>query len=540
MIITGLPGYGKSCLAQKIGHTMVGRGFQVIFLCLREIKCVTKMAANILCYFNIMPGRKPGEQALSQLRSVRNKTILILDNAEDLLGLERGGVSQEFSAFVNHVAQYAGNVKCVIASRISFPACLQVPCHTVELLALENSEASKLLKDKSQGSCLTDSDAKSIAHGCLNIPLILHAAAALMTIVGPSELIQMLEAPLEVADMNQLSPDLKMRRFLNDCFQQLGTVLQEALISLAVFPAAFSHEQAMSVLSGLRHADTATSYQQKAAYLINLVTRSLVYSDRKSNQYFVHRVIQLFCEEKANEESRFRICYDKAREQFIAHCLNVVKKVQARFLSKEASKKAFCDYSCQERNIVQAMLWAANDRNTAIRCAKALNESVVFLAKVMKRIDFEEIYEAILTAFKDDTRLVADCLTCIGIKLIYSCECHRSCRNVSERSYRVLHRAKELYDGMGLTEGDLVAQCYSKIGRCMAQNGDLETALHLTDKALKIREKNQIEAPLKYAACCNDRAGIINSVTDAVSDLIYIYIHMLDARMEVKLCSHLK
>ena len=104
---------------------------------------------------------------------------------------------------------------------------------------------------------------------------------------------------------------------------------------------------------------------------------------------------------------------------------------------------------------------------------------------------------------------MADCLTCVGIKHIYSCECHRSCSVVTERAYRVLTRALEIYEKLNLTEGELVAQCYSKIARCVAKNGNPSRALELSAKALAIREQRRLDEPLKYAACCNDRAGSV-------------------------------
>ena len=505
VVITGLPGYGKSCLAQRIGHTMKENGFQVIFLCLREIRSVGKMSAKILRALKANVGQglmnNPHELALSYLKSLTTRTTLILDNAEDLICDENS--KQEFYSFVNQVAQFAGHVKCVITSRVDCPASCQTPRHSVKLLVLENDAAAKLLQEKVKetGCFLEDQQAKTIAQLCFNIPLILHAAAAYMEAIPPETLIQSLEShfgAIEISSMGELFPELQMRGFLSECLQQLGADFEEDLYSLAVFPTAFSYQQAQRVCCSKTRLPTA---------LLQLVKRSLVHRELHSNHYFVHQVIQLCCKEKAKTDERLRACYSQAQARFIENYLNLITELHQEFLCKGNLEKSLCRFWAEEQNIVQAIWWATAGTTLPARCAKILNEAVVFLAKVMKNAQFEEIYEVVLSATKGDLRLVADCLTCVGIKHIYSCECHRSCSVVTERAYRVLTRALEIYEKLNLTEGELVAQCYSKIGRCMAKNGNPSRALELSAKALAIREQRRPDEPLKYAACCNDLAG---------------------------------
>jgi len=502
VVITGPPGYGKSCLAQTVGHTMLEKQFKVIFLCLREIKSVDKMSTKILLALNVCQGlaNKQCDLAKSHLRSLTTKTILILDNAEDLLIQE--DTRHDFNNFVDHVSKFAQSVKCVIASRVWCSASSRYP---VKLLALENDAAAKLLQAKVQeGTMITleDHEATTIANLCFNVPLILNAAAAYLEFVSPQKLIEILEessAPINLADMDDLSPEFKMKRFLIGCLQQLGQEHEEALICLAVFPAAFDYEQAGRVYDSPRLDVT----------LMQLVKRSLVHCDMKSKQYFVHRVIQLCCKEKAENDERLCACYSKAQEKFIEHYLNLITELHQGFLRKGHLQQNLCRYFAEEQHIIQAIWWAAKGGPAlATRCTEVLNNAVIFLAKVMKRSEFEDVYELVLSAFQGDLRLVADCLTCVGIKQIYSCECHRPCNVTSERGYRVLQRALEIYEQLNLTEGELVLQCYSKIARCMAKNGNPTRALELSARALEAREKKREEEPLKYAACCNDAAGL--------------------------------
>ncbi|PFX16710.1 Nephrocystin-3 [Stylophora pistillata] len=519
VVITGLPGYGKSCLAQRIGHTMMEKGFQVIFLCLRQIRSVGKMSARILRALKANVGHglmnNPRELALSHLKSLTTRTTLILDNAEDLICDQDS--KEEFYSFVNHVAQFAGHVKCVITSRVDCPASCQTPRHSVKLLVIENDAAAKLLQERVQdnGCFLEDQQAKTIAQLCFKVPLILHAAAAYLEFFTPETLIQSLEShfgALDVANMKELSPELQMRGLLSECLQQLGADFEEDLFSLSVFPAAFSLEQAQRVCCSKSRLLTA---------LLQLVKSSLVHRELDSNQYFVHQVIQLCCEEKAKTDKRLGACYSQAQARFVEYYLTLITQLHQGFLCKGDLKKSLCSFWAEEENIVQAIWCAAASVGTALptRCAKILNEAVIFLAKVMKMAQFEQIYGVVLGATKGDLRLVADCLTCVGIKQIYSCECHRSCSVVTERAYRVLTRALEIYEQLNLTEGELVAQCYSKIGRCMAKNGNPSRALELSDKALEIREKKRHEEPLKYAACCNDRAVIQSSLNNHLDAL---------------------
>ena len=516
MLITGLPGYGKSCLSQRIGHAMKEKGCEVIFLCLREIRFVSKMCERILLRLQptmcLGPRRNQRQLALTKLQSLTVKTILVLDDAEDILN--ESEENKKFYTFVYDVATYTQHVKCVITSRVAYPAPLQVSSFPVKLLALENEDAAKLLQAKVKENTVAaltvkDDHAKEVAQLCLNVPLILHAAAAYMEVVGgPERLIEILRkyfTPLELANMEELCPDLKMKRFLFDCLQQLGQDLEEALVSLAVFPAAF-HRQQVSIMFGLEQADCSIKVD---SILLQLVKRSLVHRDLDSDEYFVHRVIQLCCEEKTKDDERLRTCYYQARDRFVNYYLELITELCRGFLRKGLLQETICLYRREEQHIIQAISWATeSDLEISTRCAQILNGSVVFLAKVMKRSVFEEIYRGVLSAIKDDLSLVADCLTCVGIKLMYSCECHQCCGVISDSSYQVLKRALELYRQDSVNEGELVAQCYSKLARCLAKNGDHVTAEQLSGKALEIREKNKDKEPFKYAACCHDRAGV--------------------------------
>ena len=515
VVITGLPGFGKSCLAQKIGHAMAEKKFQVIFLCLREIRSVWKMCENILMSLRVSmcPSltSKQSELALRHLRSLTTRTILILDNAEDLLAIREE--MNKFNRFVKELASYAVQVKCVITSREICSTSCQVPVKLVKLLSLETVAAAKLLQAKVEdntGLQLGDEEAKTIANLCLNVPLILHAAAAYIENVGgPQALIEVLRrhsAPLELANKEALSPDLQMKTFLYDCLQQLGPELEKALISLAVFPAAFHREQVSIVFDG-QQADLLIQDD----ILLKLGKKSLVHRNVETNEYFVHRVIQLCCEEKAKKDENLYVCYNEARERFVQHYLRLVSELHRNFLCKDVLKETICRYWREEQHIIQAIVWALQSGSSlSTSCVQVLNNAVVFLAKVMKRQDFEDIYHAVIAAFKGDAQVMADCLTCVGIKLIYCCECHRTCSVVSETSYNVLQKALELYRQMNVKDGELLAQCYSKIARCMAKNGTRTKALELSEQALQMREKMREKEPFKYAACCHDRAGKAN------------------------------
>ncbi|KAK3750569.1 hypothetical protein QZH41_009811 [Actinostola sp. cb2023] len=486
--ITGPPGFGKSAVAIQVGHDLCRTGVSVYYISLRNCTSLFCMANSLLGALRIVASASPIKQAMHCLCTMTSDTVIILDNAEDML---IPSISQDFCNYVEDIAKSALCVRILLTSRLSMMF-LDVESFQLSLPALKPEDAQEILKIS--GASILHEDAEVLADLCAGVPLVLHTTASLLAkkSINPKALIiEFQKSPasaLKSFNWITLSHDHQIFYCLNICFERLSSELQQTLISLSVFPTAFDLDDAQVILK--EHSEFSLEI-----HLQELIDNSLLQYDSVAKQYSIHGVIQAFCHDKAKSEE-FTLLYASSKKDFNCHFLDMLKVLQNNFVSKKAVM-AVQRFLVKRRHIRQAMLDSVKDPELEMICIDTANSVAPFLAKVLRKEKFLQVFEIYteLCKKKKDDKRYSDCLTAEAYCILSHCACHLPCPSAVAK----FKEAHAIQTKLGDKSSVIRAHCLVKLGRCMAHYGDLDKGIVLIKRGMDIREKRNDEIQVAVA-----------------------------------------
>ena len=495
--ITGPPGFGKSAVAIEVGHQLISqKRSHVYYISLRDLSSLNGMVNSLLGACQIVASKEPIHQAKHFLRSLNTYSVIILDNAEDMLVPK---VKDEFCRFIEVVAETSSNVKILITSRQSvtffsvdmFELCLDSLCP-------DDAQQLLLLLDPN----VAEDDAMQLVAHCGGVPLVLRTTASLLVKgVDAKALINEFEmspvSTLKSFSLSTLSHNHQLFNCLGICFSRLDGDQQVALISLSVFPTTFTVPDAKFLLRDM------TEYKLEML-LKNLVDNSMLQFDHLSRQYCVHSIIQSFCLDTVDQETDLLLMYQSAKKLFNIHYLTMLKELYATFLTKKCFKAAQ-KFLINRRNIRQALNDSLSDADLKEKCIHTAIEVFPFLAKVFQKEKFLSVYGQFTAQCKanGDMKRYSDCLTAEAYCILSHCACHLPCPPAVAKFEEADKIQRELGDDSSIVR----AFCLSKLGRCFGQKKDLEQAICLIGKSIDIREK--LKDRIFVAVAYKDLGGTI-------------------------------
>ncbi|EDO34625.1 predicted protein [Nematostella vectensis] len=486
--ITGPPGFGKSCVAIHVAHELFSLGICVYYLSLRNCSSLSCMANQLLGALGIIASPKPVEQAMHCVMELTKDTVIVLDNAEDMLVEE---VRDPFCNYVETIAVRAMHVRLLVTSRLCMMF-FTVESFSLVLTALEPEHAKTLLQ-KSDPNCLESRDADLLVEYCGGVPLVLRTTAALLAkSINPKALIMEFQkspvTALKNFNLMTLSSDHQIFQCLNISFCRLSPELQIDLISLSLYPTTFVAADVYYLLTD--HSELTTQL-----HLQDLVDNSLLQFDPVSKQYAMHGVIQAFCMDKARSKD-FELSYQHAKKVFNLHYLDLLKELYNIYHTKDSSV-AGKKFLINRRNIRQAMQDAVHDPELEEACIDFANEVSPFLAKAFRKEKFLAVYGVYREKCKErgDLKRYSDCLTSEAYCILSYCACYMPCPPAVKK----FKKANEIQTELGDESSSIRALCLSKLGKCFAQVQELDKGVMMIKKAIAIRETQGDEIFLAVA-----------------------------------------
>ena len=310
--IYGSPAVGKSTLAIHTAHEISQCGIEVWYIDLFDIDHLfehhseaTKSVpvtsspdpwASTSVLFETPNGRKKAlslsaQGLLEWAKGVKKDTLLVLDNCDNILGIEEHGQKLE-KLIITILEQSSSTLRLIVTSRrkIAIPG---LGFKTYYLRELDNESAIQLLQSN---HLLSENDSKQkkskrIAALVDNNPLALHICASLIDeTYSASELIAgLIDTPMEVLSADILPDIRKMVLVLQLSYKHLHNTTRSCGHYLSLFPGSFTEDAASEVLS-------MSQFSDPKGCLRSLCDRSLIRPYELAGQlgYQHHRLIKEF------------------------------------------------------------------------------------------------------------------------------------------------------------------------------------------------------------------------------------------------------
>ena len=193
VVITGGPGFGKTTVANKVGHELATNPENVVLFCsLRSKATVNDVATTMILtcsQTHFQPPENPQHWLRNWSKQQQQRVTFILDNADDVL---ESGDRAGFAGLLQDMRMLAkGNVTFVVTSRKVFKH-PSLEMEEVRVTPLSSEEAMKLVESKVEESVrVVLSQTKKLVELCGCVPLALCIVGSLLSDYTEDELIRM-------------------------------------------------------------------------------------------------------------------------------------------------------------------------------------------------------------------------------------------------------------------------------------------------------------------------------------------------------------
>lgn len=346
VLVSGTAGIGKTTLAIQASYQLKDASKDVKFCDLREAcENEDEMVRAILndCDSGYQQTiTKPKYVLLQWCRRLQSKTILVLDNAEDVLA--KDSLKEAFTKLLGDMRKYTPQrnlIKFLITSRRSdidsLTACLKVS--SVKVGPLNEEESIQILNDGAKLPCVSDPETqrkfRKVAALCEHIPLALHLAGPLLS----SDSEYSFEELIQGLDENA-TKTLELELMMGIAFEQLDETLQHALVRLSVFVSSFDKEAAKALLG-----------DKCPEMLTNLRRRSLI--EKQHNRYHLHLLIRDYARQKGKDE--FSQILAQGRQSFLKHFLTLILNNTRTYWQKDGCRNSLDLFDGERLNFEYAL-----------------------------------------------------------------------------------------------------------------------------------------------------------------------------------------
>ena len=291
VVITGGPGFGKTTVANKVAHELVGVCKNTVLYCpIRSKTTVDDVATSMILACNknhSHPPQNPHHWLLNWSKQQMNNVTFILDNADDVLNSDD---QSHFISLLRDMRILSGqNINFVVTSRRVFKDS-SLKMIEVRLKPLPPEESQRVLTEQISDDCIKKQLSKTdiVVELCGCVPLALCIVGSLLLDYTEDELINSLkERPLDVLREDE-SDDNSVEKAIKTSYDVLSHIEQQALLVMSAFPGSFTSEAAKAVINNCTSCTT-----QPISILRSLKHRSLI-EQPASQRYQIHPLIQAF------------------------------------------------------------------------------------------------------------------------------------------------------------------------------------------------------------------------------------------------------
>ena len=310
--IWGSPGFGKTSVAIAVGHDLQSKGMPVCWLSLHELKSKTDLVSKLLSF--VKPSVRNDHPSLSYpslddqlyqlLSEISDRSIFILDNADNLLEGGEPGVKKEVIELLKKILKRSKATIFVVTTRESLCFLnVEVQGHqSVRIRQLDEDSAKTLVKVLLPTA--SSSDCTRIVKICGFVPLAIKLLCSSIS-EGEAQPSQYLDEFMqfsstagiaEMLDRPDYPDEFRLQSLFELSFKRLTAQEKKALVSLSILPENFGTEVAAAVLD-------ETNLQAKKL-LHSLWRKSLLDSGVRQELFTMDKRLQSFAREKGENEMK--------------------------------------------------------------------------------------------------------------------------------------------------------------------------------------------------------------------------------------------
>ena len=349
----GSPAFGKTATSIAVGEQFYDKlRYRVAFVELKGKVTISEIAAKILSALGLENLEEFSEKAFSdQLRrKITTKTLLILDNVEDvLLSVNK----DEFKGLIRDNILTVNPISILSTSRIRFDI-VSLSMKSVRLYKLPNKNCMEVLQFLNPG--IKEEHAKRFAVLTGGIPLLIELIGSQLEsgISKAEELIRTIEqsnAIVASEETEDIEKSKNLYILTEILFSRIKLKLQKVFLALSVFPASFSLANAEGVLTkvfGSSYDKTDLRLLEHASFLrdaSNIGSR---------NRFDMHPILkefaQLVSQRKETKNDLYKSVLNKSEISFHNFFIHVLQMLSELFGSTE-SQKAMEQYDEESVNM---------------------------------------------------------------------------------------------------------------------------------------------------------------------------------------------
>ena len=294
--IDGPPGFGKSTLAIKVGHKVVRKGTNVLYVNMLEVSSMQVLAEKVCKGAGIVIKKKVQiERMFRWTRYLNYNTLLILDNCDDILQTDK----DDFQRVIQTVIEMSPIIKVLMTSRHK-ATLLDDSYDRYTLHELSHHSACQLLETTVKSITLDSDTRGAIANLTGNVPLALRVIGSLLNQpVPPSPetvIKELMQKPIQALSPEELPEQHRVFSSIYLSYKYLHPYDKLCGQFLAYFSGSFDQDAALNIMliPLIEMHYFQTGYEYSTLCLGGLVQRSLLGYNQRTEHFEFHRLIKEF------------------------------------------------------------------------------------------------------------------------------------------------------------------------------------------------------------------------------------------------------
>jgi len=456
VVIISPPGMGKTQVSIRVSQLLKIREPSLSVVYVEKLDRLTDIGGEILDRLSNRSWSTSDDlisQAKRKLLEVKNDTVIVLDNTEDVQG-------KEFDDFAEWLVNSVPKVQLIITTcqDVGF---VSAGVHKAQLGPLDANLSAELLR-KLEVSC-SEKQLEDLGELCGGIPLLLISCACLLKDgFNPEVLMQELSNnPIALLKSNAGDIYDALGRFVNNFSEELI----RNLVVLSVFPSTFSTKDIEFLFEDQLQLETVKTKMLKSTLLQQMNDQKLA----------LHPLLQAYA--LTERESLHMVDVScNAQRKFNLHYLELLKSLSKTFFTKNSALIAIQTLRDQKVNIIEALKSCFEDASVTDQKGLALDvinstEVLDFVTEVLSPPkECAELYQKCcdITKTSGDKKRHAESLNSLGFSRL--CDVAHS-KDEPEGIRITLQLFQEAHDiRKTLPEEDQTCQTHahtiSKLGLC--------------------------------------------------------------------------